>query len=371
MAEGWWGLTPASADTIASKRAEAAALARQIDAQGREIEVLAEQYNGARMRSDQAANDVASAGDQLSRAQADVIKARAALAEEAVAAYTHGGYVSLPQRSLYSGHADLAIEQHYFRIATNSQADRLDGMRAAERRLKDQRAAFDAAKHSFGQAGAALASRRQAVEQAVATSQETLNRVNGELAQLVAQQQAQLEAQQQARARAELAARLAQAARQAELQAAQVAATRSRQVAAVVPVVNHPASQPAPPAAPPLPTSSGAAAAVAFARSQLGKPYQWGAAGPDSYDCSGLTMRAWQAGGKSLPHYAAGQYSDTAHVPISQLQPGDLVFFGSDLHHVGIYVGGGNMIDAPHSGAVVRYDAIYWPDLQPYGGRPS
>jgi cell wall-associated NlpC family hydrolase len=110
---------------------------------------------------------------------------------------------------------------------------------------------------------------------------------------------------------------------------------------------------------------------VAFARSQLGKPYAFGAAGPATYDCSGLTMMAWRAAGVSLDHYAADQYAYTAHIPIANLQPGDLVFFGSDLHHVGIYVGGGMMIDAPHTGTVVRYDSIFWPDLQPFGGRPG
>jgi cell wall-associated NlpC family hydrolase len=110
---------------------------------------------------------------------------------------------------------------------------------------------------------------------------------------------------------------------------------------------------------------------VAFAIAQLGKPYAWGAAGPGSYDCSGLTMMAWLAAGVSLPHYTAAQYAATAHVPIANLQPGDLVFFGTDLHHVGLYAGGGMMIDAPYTGTVVRYDSIFWPDLQPFGGRPG
>jgi cell wall-associated NlpC family hydrolase len=82
-------------------------------------------------------------------------------------------------------------------------------------------------------------------------------------------------------------------------------------------------------------------------------------------------MMAWLAAGVSLPHYTAAQYAVSAHVPIASLQPGDLVFFGTDLHHVGIYVGGGMMIDAPHTGTVVRYDSIYESDLQPYGGRPG
>jgi cell wall-associated NlpC family hydrolase len=79
-----------------------------------------------------------------------------------------------------------------------------------------------------------------------------------------------------------------------------------------------------------------------------------------------LVLFSWRAGGKSLPHSAAAQYDATTRVAIADLQPGDIVFFGSDLHHNGLYVGGGQMIEAPHSGTVVRYASIYRSDL--YGG---
>ncbi|MDQ6617190.1 MAG: NlpC/P60 family protein, partial [Actinomycetota bacterium] len=129
---------------------------------------------------------------------------------------------------------------------------------------------------------------------------------------------------------------------------------------------------PKPPPPPPAPApSSGVPAVLAYARAQIGKPYQWGASGPDSFDCSGLTMRAWEAAGVSLPHYARAQYANTAHVAIADLRPGDLVFFGSDLHHEGLYIGGGQMIEAPSTGEFVRVANIFRPDLQPYGGRPS
>lgn len=97
-----------------------------------------------------------------------------------------------------------------------------------------------------------------------------------------------------------------------------------------------------------------AAAAIRFAYAQLGKPYRWGAAGPGSYDCSGLTMSAWAAAGVALPHSSRAQFAAFPHVTTGALQPGDLVFFGSPIHHVGIYIGGGNMIAAPHTGDVVK-----------------
>jgi cell wall-associated NlpC family hydrolase len=102
---------------------------------------------------------------------------------------------------------------------------------------------------------------------------------------------------------------------------------------------------------------------VAEAKRQIGKPYQYGAAGPGSFDCSGLTMWSWRAGGVSLPHSSSAQYSATSRVAVSALQPGDLVFYGSPIHHVGIYVGNGTMVEASHEGVPVRYASIYRSDL--------
>lgn len=116
--------------------------------------------------------------------------------------------------------------------------------------------------------------------------------------------------------------------------------------------------------------SGQAAAAVQFAYAQLGKPYAYGAAGPDAYDCSGLTMAAWAAAGVSLPHNAAEQQQMLPYVPEGDLQPGDLVFFGSPAEHVGIYVGNGETIQATHTGDYVRMIPLsYMPDYSG-AGRP-
>lgn len=106
---------------------------------------------------------------------------------------------------------------------------------------------------------------------------------------------------------------------------------------------------------PSIPGSAGKA--VTFAFNQIGKPYGFGDAGPNSYDCSGLTSAAWAAAGKSLPHNAAAQYSATARISRGDLQPGDLVFYRSNKH-VGIYVGGGKIIDAPSAGRDVLHRTI-------------
>ncbi len=94
--------------------------------------------------------------------------------------------------------------------------------------------------------------------------------------------------------------------------------------------------------------------AVDAALSQMGKPYSYGASGPDSYDCSGLTMWAWAQAGVSLPHNSGAQYAATTRVDRSDWEPGDLLFFGSPIHHVGMYIGNGQMVEAPYTGRSVR-----------------
>jgi cell wall-associated NlpC family hydrolase len=128
--------------------------------------------------------------------------------------------------------------------------------------------------------------------------------------------------------------------------------------------------------------------AVAWAKKQLGVPYSWGGGNADGptlgtaenkhntsgaytvgFDCSGLTLYAWAHAGFTLDHYTGYQWLEGRQVSLDALRAGDLVFFAKDvsdpstIHHVGIYVGGGRMIDAPHTGAVVRYDDVFVPGL--------
>lgn len=111
-----------------------------------------------------------------------------------------------------------------------------------------------------------------------------------------------------------------------------------------------------------IPGSSKAVQAANYALSQRGKPYRWGAAGPDAYDCSGLTMWAYRQVGIKIPHYTGAQYKAGTPVARSDLRVGDLVFFYPDRHHTGIYIGNGKMVHSPYSGTVVQVDTI--------GGRP-
>lgn len=118
------------------------------------------------------------------------------------------------------------------------------------------------------------------------------------------------------------------------------------------------------------PSSGKAATAIAFAKAQLGKPYVYGAAGPDSYDCSGLVQAAWKAAGVSLPRVTNAQFADGNKVSVSNLQPGDLVFYYSGISHVGMYLGDGKIIHAPNSRSVVKIVDV---DSMPIAGatRPA
>lgn len=111
--------------------------------------------------------------------------------------------------------------------------------------------------------------------------------------------------------------------------------------------------------------SGNAEVVVKYALAQQGEPYVFAAAGPNSWDCSGLTMMAWQQVGVSMPHSSHQQYNQIKHVARANLQPGDLVFFYSDLHHVGIYIGNNQVVHAPTTNDVVKVTSI---DAMPYAG---
>ncbi len=115
----------------------------------------------------------------------------------------------------------------------------------------------------------------------------------------------------------------------------------------------------------PPPTASGSDRAIAFALDQVGEPYLWAAAGPSSWDCSGLTMAAWARGGRTLPHYSVAQYTESTPISAGQLRPGDLVFWGSSsspgsIHHVALYLGGGRIVHAPRTGRDVTVESMYY-----------
>jgi cell wall-associated NlpC family hydrolase len=180
----------------------------------------------------------------------------------------------------------------------------------------------------------------------------------------------------QARASSLKAARQAALAAQAAAQAAARAAAQAAAAAAAAQQATAAAGSSAAAGGPTgsisWPDNAGASStqgdiAANWALTQLGKPYQWGGAGPEAYDCSGLTMMAWAHAGVQLLHYTGYQWEEGPHVPLNELQRGDLLFDAtntsdpSTIHHVAIYIGNGMMVNAPYTGAFVRIDSMYAP----------
>jgi cell wall-associated NlpC family hydrolase len=371
----------------------------------------AEDYNGARFRLDQRTAETVAAKKRAAAAQQVADAASLEVRRYAATVYQQGGSVgeleafldsSGPQDFMDRATALEAVGDARARTMEKASATSIvaDTMRrqAAQAEAEQAKAAQqaeqarNAAQAKADQAQAAAASIQQQ-QQSLVTQLATLRKTSvalerqrqDGLAAAAAARAAAAEAARQARLAAQRAraARDAAARRAAERAAARAAAEAAAQKAAAEAAEKAAADaatqqrpSPAPRQVdppPPLPSSGGVSAVLAYARAQIGKPYQWGADGPDSFDCSGLTMRAWARAGVSLYHYTGAQWDETARVPISDLRPGDLVFYGSSgptSHHVGLYVGGGEMIEAPYTGANVRYASIYRSDLLPYGGRP-
>jgi cell wall-associated NlpC family hydrolase len=230
-----------------------------------------------------------------------------------------------------------------------------------------ERQAAEAARRAAERAAAEAARRAEEARQAAAAKA-------AEDARRAAAEQAARQAEEKRRADAAASEQARQAEEKRQADAAAAAASSSPSGggpgSSKPPGSSNGPGEPAPPQPDPPTggdsqgTAAGAQSAIAYARAQIGKPYQWGADGPSSFDCSGLTMRAWAQGGVSLPHYSVAQYAESEKVAITDVRPGDLVFFGSgpdyhSIYHVGLYIGDGQMIEAPYTGEDVRISSIW------------
>ena len=358
------GATPQS--DLASKTAQAQRLEGQIEANSQRADILDEKYLEAQNAVAAANHQIASAEHGIAAARAQETQLRTRLGGRAALLYMGAGSGD-PLGMDATSVQELGSRARYGDAAAETDNRMIDQLRVLDEQLGRQTQDLEKQKaDAQKQQDEANAARGQ-VARANAQIQQLLGSTKSDIRTLADKiERDKLAAQaraEQARVEAQAAAAQAAAA-QASAGAGNSGGNGGGNGVGVAPgetIVNAPAP------------SGGAGAAVAYAEAQLGKPYQYAGTGPGSFDCSGLTMMAWQQGGVSMSHGSQSQYDSFPHVAISQLQPGDLVFFGSSgpsNHHVGIVVGPGVMIDAPHTGAFVERVSYYRPDLVPLGARP-
>jgi len=336
--------------TIASKAAEARRIAAQIDANGNRISILDEQYDQARINIANADQALADAQKRIASAQRDTRRLTSMIEGRAAELYTQAGSSGPFPELDASSVQELGARTKYSDAAAQHDDNLIGDLSAARELLSQRQGQLKKARAKAEAQKNALDKQRSEVAAASARQEQLLKQVKGELGHLIDQ-----EAARRARA-AHAAAMAAYNERVAQAQASQnISGSGGRSVHLDTNIGPDAPNVPAP--------SGGAAAAIAAAKAQLGKPYQYAAVGPDSFDCSGLTMFAWRAAGVSLPHSSSAQYASLPHVSPSAAAPGDLFFFGSPIHHVGMYLGGGMMIEAPHTGAVVRIRPAFRGDL--------
>jgi cell wall-associated NlpC family hydrolase len=329
----------ASADQISDKQAQANAIAAKVDELNHTIERYAEQANGAQIELDTLNQQEADAQAKVDAAKAEQAQHVAELRTYAIDAYVHGTDDQKAAMASSADVTDMGQRQGYLSAASDTRQQLIDQLRATQEDVNIQIAQLNDAQAKVSAKQKDLSDRKSAAAAAASQQRQLLSQAQGELATLVQQAQAKKAADEAAAAQAR----------------ARASSSSSGSSGG--------SFGPAPP------TRGGAAAAIAEAKRQLGKPYVWGAAGPDSFDCSGLTMWAWRAGGVSLPHYTGSQYAATTHIPLSAIQPGDLIFYNG-MEHVGLYIGGGQIIHAPHSGDVVKISDLYYWNTSMVASRP-
>ena len=386
---------------VGDKAAQVAAVEAQLMASNARLdevqtaaEMANEKYNGARILLQERTDAAKGAGERAAAAQKAAGIASDKLGQFAATTYMQGGNLGQLEAFLSSSGPEEVLDRAAGiqlitdirgRIVQDADASSVVAgvlRRAAAQAQAQQLAAAQEAESARAQAAAQADSAAaetasiQAKQSAMIAQLATLRSTSVTLEKqrqdgLKAEAQARAAAAAQAAAQARAAAQVrADAAAQRQASAA-AEARRLRQIANNQPVA--PAPQPGPVSGAPVPSRGGVSAVIAFARAQIGDPYAWGAAGPGTWDCSGLTMMAWAQAGVYLSHYTGAQWAETRRVPLSDLQPGDLVFYGSsgpDSHHVGLFIGNGMMIEAPHTGASVTTSSIWRSDIVSEGGRP-
>lgn len=287
----------------------------RLDRLYQQAEQATEKYNAAQEHAKQLRSDLSTLQDRAALGQQRVNRMRDELGALAGEQYRTGG-IDPSLALLMSAEPDEYLDRATtLDRLSGQQADRLRQLQEAERVLVQQRTQAAGKLAELDRARVVLQHRKQSVQQALAEAHRLLTALPP-----------------------------AQRAGYRPMEGEQRA---SRDRAAV------------PPDIPDLPAASGRGAlAVAAARQMIGAPYVWGATGPNSFDCSGLMQYAYGRAGVSLPRTSQEQMNAGQRVPLDQARPGDLIIYRGDASHVGMYVGGGQVVHAPYPGARVRYDPV-------------
>ncbi|GAA3297763.1 C40 family peptidase [Streptomyces cinereospinus] len=331
---------------------------KKVDDLYRQAESATEKYNAAKERTAKQRKRVDTLLDDVAQRAQRLNDAREELGTYAAAQYRTGG--SLPETATF--------------LLADSPQDYLDRTQLMGRLTSRQKDAVD---EYFTEQSATMKKRQEATESlttltesqsdlrtAKATVQQKLADARELLSRLTAEEKARLaaiekEKQEEAERRAAELARQ-QAAEQRRLEAARQEQEQVQESAGggSSTATGDPSGSGT--SVPDSAYGTKAEKALAFARAQIGKPYVWGATGPDSYDCSGLTQAAWKAADVSLPRTTYDQVNAGTTVSLAAALPGDLIFFYDDITHVGLYIGNGMMIHAPKPGAYVREESVYY-----------
>ncbi len=356
-----------AADSVASLRREAARIEQQLEDTQDRLQALAEDRLDAREQLAGVRRDAAETADDRRSVEASIRARRATLVRRALSTYT-GGTGSLSSVDFGLTLTAQVDRDVYQAVNTGFERDAVERLRAEQSDLEDRTRRLDRLEAEATRLQASLRAAEREMTALEARQERLLARAQGRLGAAIEEERRRRAAEEEARQRALVASRerssraaAAAAAEQARRRAATGRAGlsgRLRGQGGIAPGGSFATDE--------VPAAPGAGRAVQVALGQLGKPYIWGAEGPGGFDCSGLMLYAWRAAGRRLPRTSRAQWSGTRRVAIGDIRPGDLVFFakpGRAIHHVGMYIGNGQMVEASRRGVPVRVRSIFRRDL--------